>query len=39
MRCGDVTNRVQLTPVAIHEAMCFIETEYKTQSGLARTTT
>ncbi|MDH6232771.1 glutathione reductase (NADPH) [Mesorhizobium soli] len=26
---GDVTNRVQLTPVAIHEAMCFIETAYK----------
>jgi glutathione reductase (NADPH) len=26
---GDVTDRVQLTPVAIHEAMCFIETEYK----------
>ncbi|MFA4912720.1 MAG: glutathione-disulfide reductase [Burkholderiaceae bacterium] len=26
---GDVTNRVQLTPVAIHEAMCFIESEYK----------
>ncbi len=26
---GDVTNRVQLTPVAIHEAMCFIETEYR----------
>ena len=26
---GDVTNRVQLTPVAIHEAMCFIETVYK----------
>jgi len=26
---GDVTNRVQLTPVAIHEAMCFIETEFK----------
>ncbi|OCP36257.1 glutathione-disulfide reductase [Ensifer sp. LC163] len=25
---GDVTDRVQLTPVAIHEAMCFIETEY-----------
>ena len=24
---GDVTDRVQLTPVAIHEAMCFIETE------------
>lgn len=23
---GDVTNRVQLTPVAIHEAMCFVET-------------
>ncbi|OJF93440.1 glutathione-disulfide reductase [Pararhizobium antarcticum] len=26
---GDVTDRIQLTPVAIHEAMCFIETEYK----------
>lgn len=26
---GDVTNRVQLTPVAIHEAMCLIETLYK----------
>ncbi|MGO4350940.1 glutathione-disulfide reductase [Rhizobium sp. RAF36] len=26
---GDVTDKVQLTPVAIHEAMCFIETEYK----------
>ncbi|WP_105373847.1 glutathione-disulfide reductase [Neorhizobium huautlense] len=26
---GDVTDRVQLTPVAIHEAMCFIETAYK----------
>ncbi|PSJ63935.1 glutathione-disulfide reductase [Pseudaminobacter soli (ex Li et al. 2025)] len=26
---GDVTNRIQLTPVAIHEAMCFIETAYK----------
>ena len=25
---GDVTNRVALTPVAIHEAMCFVETEY-----------
>ncbi len=25
---GDVTNRVQLTPVAIHEAMCFIDTEF-----------
>ena len=26
---GDVTNRVQLTPVAIHEAMCFVETIFK----------
>ncbi|SFB39198.1 NADPH-glutathione reductase [Rhizobium sp. NFR07] len=26
---GDVTDRVQLTPVAIHEAMCFIQTVYK----------
>ncbi len=26
---GDVTNRVALTPVAIHESMCFIQTEYK----------
>lgn len=26
---GDVTDQVQLTPVAIHEAMCFIETQYK----------
>lgn len=26
---GDVTNRVQLTPVAIHEAMCFIETAFR----------
>jgi glutathione reductase (NADPH) len=26
---GDCTDRVQLTPVAIHEAMCFIETEYR----------
>ena len=26
---GDVTDRMQLTPVAIHEAMCFIETEYR----------
>ncbi|WP_424945453.1 glutathione-disulfide reductase [Candidatus Endowatersipora endosymbiont of Watersipora subatra] len=25
---GDVTNRVPLTSVAIHEAMCFIATEY-----------
>jgi len=26
---GDVTDRLQLTPVAIHEAMCFVETLYK----------
>jgi len=26
---GDVTNRLQLTPVAIHEAMCFVETVFK----------
>ena len=26
---GDVTDRVQLTPVAIHEAMCFLETVFK----------
>jgi glutathione reductase (NADPH) len=26
---GDVTDRVQLTPVAIHEAMCFFETAFK----------
>lgn len=26
---GDVTNRVNLTPVAIHEAMCVIDTLYK----------
>ena len=25
---GDVTNRVNLTPVAIHEAMCFVATEF-----------
>jgi glutathione reductase (NADPH) len=25
---GDVTDRVQLTPVAIHEAMCFVETVF-----------
>ena len=25
---GDVTNRFALTPVAIHEAMCFVQTEY-----------
>lgn len=28
---GDVTDRVQLTPVAIHEAMCFIDTEFRGQ--------
>ncbi len=26
---GDVTNRVQLTPVAIHEAMCVIDTAFR----------
>src|SRR5690606_38922582 len=26
---GDVTNRMQLTPVAIHEAMCFVDTVYR----------
>ncbi|HWC62022.1 MAG TPA: glutathione-disulfide reductase [Rhizomicrobium sp.] len=26
---GDVTDRKQLTPVAIHEAMCFVETAFK----------
>ncbi len=26
---GDVTNRVQLTPVAIHEGMCFVETAFR----------
>jgi glutathione reductase (NADPH) len=26
---GDVTDRVPLTPVAIHEAMCFVETVFK----------
>lgn len=26
---GDVTNRIHLTPVAIHEAMCFIETVFR----------
>jgi glutathione reductase (NADPH) len=25
---GDVTDRVQLTPIAIHEAMCFVETAF-----------
>ena len=25
---GDVTNRLQLTPVAIHEAMCLVATEF-----------
>lgn len=28
---GDVTNRVQLTPVAIHEAMCFVATVFRGQ--------
>ncbi|HET7085758.1 MAG TPA: glutathione-disulfide reductase [Rhizomicrobium sp.] len=26
---GDVTDRLQLTPVAIHEAMCFVDTSFK----------
>src|SRR5579862_7966503 len=26
---GDVTDRIQLTPVALHEAMCFVETVFK----------
>lgn len=26
---GDVTNRLQLTPVAIHEAMCFVRTVFE----------
>jgi len=26
---GDVTDRAQLTPVAIHEAMCFVETAFR----------
>ena len=26
---GDVTNRVQFTPVAIHEAMCFVDTVFR----------
>ncbi|HTP77678.1 MAG TPA: glutathione-disulfide reductase [Rhizomicrobium sp.] len=26
---GDVTDRVQLTPVAIHEAMCFVKTAFE----------
>ncbi|WP_182085749.1 glutathione-disulfide reductase [Aureimonas sp. ME7] len=26
---GDITNRIQLTPVAIHEAMCFVETVFR----------
>ncbi len=26
---GDVTDRVQLTPVAVHEAMCFVETAFR----------
>lgn len=35
---GDVTDRVQLTPVAIHEAMCFVETAFK-ETRLPPTTT
>lgn len=31
---GDVTNRVQLTPVAIHEAMCFVETVFKNNPSM-----
>lgn len=26
---GDVTDRMQLTPVALHEAMCFVDTVYR----------
>jgi glutathione reductase (NADPH) len=26
---GDVTDRIQLTPVAIHEAMCFVKTAFQ----------
>ncbi|HEY1709910.1 MAG TPA: glutathione-disulfide reductase [Rhizomicrobium sp.] len=26
---GDVTNRLQLTPVAIHDAMCFVKTAFQ----------
>jgi glutathione reductase (NADPH) len=26
---GDVTNRLQLTPVAIHDAMCFVKTVFE----------
>ncbi|MBX3570642.1 MAG: glutathione-disulfide reductase [Rhizobiaceae bacterium] len=26
---GDVTNRMQLTPAAIHEAMCFVDTAFR----------
>ena len=33
---GDVTDRVQLTPVAIHEAMCFVETAFKNNPDQAR---
>jgi glutathione reductase (NADPH) len=29
---GDVTDRKQLTPVAIHEAMCFVETVFRSNS-------
>ena len=36
---GDVTNRVELTPVAIHEAMCFMETEFFAATRPSPTTT
>jgi glutathione reductase (NADPH) len=26
---GDVTDRIQLTPIAIHEAMCFVDTVFR----------
>ena len=29
---GDVTDRIQLTPVAIHEAMCFASTQFAGES-------
>jgi glutathione reductase (NADPH) len=31
---GDATDRVNLTPVAIHEAMCFIDTVYKNNPSM-----
>ncbi len=36
---GDVTNRVELTPVAIHEAMCFVATEYLDRPNAPTTNT